>query len=38
MYVVLVLKKILLFFYHNPTSVVLAKAKEWFGEDNVISI
>ena len=31
-------KENLAVFYHNPTSVVLAKAKEWFGEDNVISI
>ena len=31
-------KENLAVFYHNPTSVVLAQAKEWFGENNVISI
>lgn len=31
-------KENLAVFYHNPTLAVLAKAKEWFEEENVISI
>lgn len=31
-------KENLAVFYHNPTPAVLAKAKDWFGENNVISI
>lgn len=31
-------KENLAVFYHNPTPAVLAKAKEWFEEENVISI
>lgn len=31
-------KENLAVFYHNPTPAVLAKAKEWFGEENVITI
>lgn len=25
-------------FYHNPSESVIAKAKEWFGEDNVVNL
>ncbi|MCK6648200.1 MAG: UvrD-helicase domain-containing protein [Bacteroidia bacterium] len=31
-------KEKLVVFYHNPSAAVLAKAKEWFGDVNVISI
>jgi DNA helicase II / ATP-dependent DNA helicase PcrA len=31
-------KEKLVVFYHNPSTTVLAKAKEWFGNANVISI
>lgn len=25
-------------FYHNPSEAVIAKAKEWFGEDNILNL
>lgn len=31
-------KEKLAVFYHNPTPGVISKAKEWFGEENVINI
>lgn len=31
-------KENLAVFFHNPSNAVLAKAKEWFGEQNVINI
>lgn len=31
-------KENLAVFYHNPNPVVIAKAKEWFGEENVLSL
>lgn len=31
-------KENLAVFYHNPSEAVLNRAKEWFGEDNVIEI
>lgn len=31
-------KEILAVFFHNPDPTVTAKAKEWFGEENVINI
>jgi len=31
-------KENLAVFYHNPSAQVIAKAKEWFGEENVIDI
>ena len=31
-------KENLAVFYHNPNPVVIAKAKEWFGEKNVLSL
>jgi len=31
-------KESLAVFYHNPMTEVISKAKEWFGEDNVVEI
>ena len=31
-------KENLAIFYHNPSSAVIGKAKEWFGQSNVIQI
>ncbi|TAK65944.1 MAG: hypothetical protein EPO24_02010, partial [Bacteroidetes bacterium] len=31
-------KENLVVFYHKPDPSIIAKAKEWFGEDNVISV
>jgi DNA helicase-2/ATP-dependent DNA helicase PcrA len=31
-------KENLAVFYHNPSAQVIMKAKEWFGEENVIDI
>jgi DNA helicase-2/ATP-dependent DNA helicase PcrA len=31
-------KENLVVFYHNPSSAVVNKAKEWFGEENVLSL
>jgi DNA helicase-2/ATP-dependent DNA helicase PcrA len=31
-------KENLVVFYHNPSSAVVNKAKEWFGEDNIYSL
>lgn len=31
-------KENLAVFYHNPSAQVIAKAKEWFGEENVIGV
>jgi DNA helicase-2/ATP-dependent DNA helicase PcrA len=25
-------------FFHNPTAQVIAKAKDWFGEDNILQL
>jgi DNA helicase-2/ATP-dependent DNA helicase PcrA len=31
-------KENLAVFYHNPNTQVVAKAREWFGEQNVINL